>query len=391
MAKCTRLPYRERSFGPAGPSSLGEKFMADGKLGVVVVGTGFGCITHVPAFRDAGFEIRALVGRDPVRTAERAARFDVPHAFTDLDAALALDGVDAVTIATPPHTHAAIALAAIAAGKHVVCEKPFATDAAQARTMLAAAERAGVVHLLGTEFRWQSAQAGLARVIADGAIGEPRLATWLLHIPVLTGPGAEVPPWWGRAEDGGGWLGAHATHWIDQIRDTLGEFAGVGAGLPLVADRPGQSAEDTFNIRFRTVTGVEGSLQSSAGVYGPPLMITRVAGTHGTAWVDYDTVYVGDADGDRKIETPADLVNADPIAPPSDMMRTAYDLLHSMGIDRAPYTKLALRFAALINGEPVPATPRHATFADGVACQVVLDAVRASAASGGAWVECGRS
>ena len=362
--------------------------MADGKLGVVVVGTGFGCITHVPAFRDAGFEIRALVGRDRERTAERAARFDVPHAFTDLDAALALDGVDAVTIATPPHTHAAIALAAIAAGKHVVCEKPFATDAAEARAMLAAAESAGVVHLLGTEFRWQSAQALLARVIADGAIGEPRLATWLLHIPVLTGPGAEVPAWWGRAEDGGGWLGAHATHWIDQIRDTLGEFAGVSAGLPLVADRPGQSAEDTFNIRFRTVTGVEGSLQSSAGVYGPPLMTTRVAGTHGTAWVDYDTVYVGDADGDRRIETPADLVNADPIAPPSDLMHTAYDLLHSMGIDRAPYTRLASRFAALINGEPVPRTPRHATFADGVAGQVVLDAVRASAAAGGAWVEC---
>ncbi|MFF7248855.1 Gfo/Idh/MocA family protein [Embleya sp. NPDC008237] len=364
--------------------------MARNKLGVAIVGTGFGCITHLPAFRDAGFEVRALVGRDPVRTAERAERFGVPYAFTDLDAALALDGVDAVTVATPPHTHAEIVLAAVAAGKHVVCEKPFASDANEAARMLAAAQQAGVVHMLGTEFRWQSSQALLARLIAAGAIGEPRLATWLLHIPVLTGPAAEVPAWWGRAEDGGGWLGAHASHWIDQIRHTLGEFAGVSAGLPLVADRPGQTAEDTFNIRFRTVTGVEGTLQSSAGIYGPPLMTTRVAGTHGTAWVEFDDVWLADASGDRRVETPADLVNPDPIAPPSDLMHTAYDLLHSMGIDRAPYTRLAAAFAALIDGDPAAEAPRHATFADGVAGQRVLDAVRASAAAGGRWVPCSR-
>ena len=63
---------------------------------------------------------------------------------------MALQGVDAVAVATPPHAHAAIVLAALAAGKHVLCEKPFARNAAEARTMLAAAEGAGVVHLLGT-------------------------------------------------------------------------------------------------------------------------------------------------------------------------------------------------------------------------------------------------
>lgn len=360
--------------------------MADHKLGVAIVGTGFGCITHLPAFRDAGFDVVALVGRDPERTAARAERFGVPHAFTDLDQALALDGVHAVSVATPPHTHRDLVLRAVAAGRHVVCEKPFAADGAQAREMLEAAAKAGVVHMLGTEFRWSASQELLARVVAEGAVGEPRMATWLLHIPVLTGADAEVPGWWARAEDGGGWLGAHATHWIDQIRYTLGEFTGVSAGLPLVADRPGQSAEDTFSIRFRTVTGVEGLMQGSAGVYGPPLMATRVAGSHGTAWLEFDDVWIGDAAGDRRVPVPDDIANPAPEPPPSDLMHTAYDLLHSTGIDRAPYARLAAAFRDRILGREVPARPPVATFEDGVAGQLVLDAVRRSAADGGAWV-----
>ena len=76
---------------------------------VVVVGTGFGCMTHVRALQAAGFEVAALVGRDPAKTTERASLFDIPIALTSLDEALALDDVAAVTVATPPHTHAPIA------------------------------------------------------------------------------------------------------------------------------------------------------------------------------------------------------------------------------------------------------------------------------------------
>ncbi|MDI2128041.1 Gfo/Idh/MocA family protein [Yinghuangia seranimata] len=365
--------------------TTGTTGATDTELGVVIVGTGFGCLTHLPAFRDAGFEVRALVGRDPEKTRARAERFGVPHAFTSLTEALALDGVDAVSVATPPHTHADLVIEAVEAGKHVVCEKPFAADAEQARRMLDAAEKAGVVHLLGTEFRWSTPQALLRRVVAEGAVGTPTLATWLLHIPVLAGPDAEVPEWWGRAEDSGGWLGAHATHWIDQVEYTLGAIEGVSAGLPIVSDRPGQTAEDTFNIRFRTVTGVEGTLQSSGAVYGPPQMITRVAGTHGTAWVEFEDVWLGDAEGDRKVPVPDDLANPAPEPPPGDLLHTAYDLLHCMGIDRAPYARLAGTFRDLILGCEVPADPPYATFADGVANQLVLDAVRRSAAEG-RWV-----
>src|SRR5688500_7594928 len=120
----------------------------------LVVGTGFGCRVHIPALRAAGFDVVGLVGSDAARTQKRAEANGVPQAFADLDAAITQTGVVADSLATPPHTHASLSTTAMSRGCHVICEKPFATDAVEARTMLDAAERAGVAHLVGTEFRW---------------------------------------------------------------------------------------------------------------------------------------------------------------------------------------------------------------------------------------------
>jgi len=353
--------------------------------GVVIVGTGFGCITHLRALRAAGFEVHALVGRDPDKTKARAKRFDVPNGLTDVRDALALPGVDAVAVATPPYTHAAIALDAIAAGKHVLCEKPFARNAAEAQLMCDAAEQAGVVHLLGTEFRWSTGQASMARVVRRGNIGTPKLATILMHIPMLADPAGEVPGWWGRADEGGGWLGAQAAHAVDQIRVMLGEFAGVSASLTQVAARD-WDVEDTFTVHFRTQSGVDGIMQSTVGAWGPPVFATRVAGTAGTVWADFDTVHVADVSGTHDVPAPDDLPIAPPEPPPGDLLVTAYDGLHAFGIDLAPYTRLCTTFRDLIDGRAVPDDPPPATFADGVAGMRVLDAICASAPTG-AWIE----
>ena len=185
--------------------------------GAVVVGTGFGCRVHVPALRAAGFEVLALVGTDAERTARRAERLEVPRALTSFHEALALDGVVAVTIASPPSTHAELVLAAVAAGKHVVCEKPFALDAAEAQRMLDAATAADVVHLVGHEFRWAADRATAARAIADGRIGEPRLATFFGSSPLIADPAMKMPGWWFDPTAGGGWLGASGSHAVDQV------------------------------------------------------------------------------------------------------------------------------------------------------------------------------
>ncbi len=353
----------------------------------VVFGTGFGCVTHVRALRAAGIEVVAIVGRDPARTKERAALFDVPLALDSIDDALALDGVDAVTIATPPHTHAAIALAAIEAGKHVLCEKPFARDAEEGRRMLEAAEQAGIVHLLGCEFRWDPGQAGLARAVASGAIGEPRLAMVLLHVPLLAPSSAEVPEWWGDAAQGGGWLGAHGSQVIDQLRVTLGEFESVSASLPHVA-RPDLSAEDAFLVQFRMRSGTVGVLQSTSGDWGPPLVETRVVGTTGTAWIEGvgATVKVATAAGTTTLPVPDDLPTETGPPLPEGAVSTTYERMISHGMDFGPYTRLAGVLRDRIEGREVAAEPRAATFADGVLDIAVVDAARRSAAER-TWVD----
>jgi predicted dehydrogenase len=238
--------------------------------------------------------------------------------------------------------------------------------------------------VLGTEFRWATEQALMTRAVHEGAIGEPRLATFLLHIPLLADPAAEVPDWWSDGDRGGGWLGAHAAHVVDQIRVTLGEFAGVSAALPQVVEH-GWTVEDSYSVRFRLHSGVDGVLQASASDRGPMLFLTRIAGTAGTIWAEGDTVQVADADGTRTLPIPDDLPLVAPEPPPADLMVTAYDFLHSTGLDLAPYTRLCTTFRDLIEGNPAPADPAPATFADGVAGMVVLDAIRESARTGD-WV-----
>jgi predicted dehydrogenase len=354
--------------------------------GVAVVGTGFGCLTHARALRAAGFEVHALVGRDPEKTAERAARFEIPHACTQLADALALPGVDAVTIATPPYTHAPIAHEAIAADRHVLCEKPFTRDAPEARALLAAADAAGVVHLLGAEMRFTPGQALLARTVHDGTIGAPRLATFLMHIPLLADPASEVPAWWSDADAGGGWLGAHAPHVVDQIATTVGRITGVSATLAHIVDRS-WTAEDGYAVHFRTESGAAGLLQAVAADRGPMLFVTRVVGADGTAWAEGDRVQVQDARGVREIPLPDELRVEPPQPPPADLLLTEYDRLHSFGIDYGPYVRLCEHFRARIEGHDAPAGGQPATFVDGVAGMAVLDAVRASDAAGGMFVE----
>jgi predicted dehydrogenase len=355
-------------------------------IGVVVVGTGFGCYTHVRTLRAAGFDVVALVGRDPDKTARRARLFDVPRTCRTLDEALDLPGVDAVTIATPPRTHGPLAHTAIAAGRHVLCEKPLTGTLDEARALLRAADAAGVVHLLGTEFRWDPGQATLARVVRSGRIGEPRLATWLMHVPMLADPAATVPGWWADADARGGWLWAHGSQLIDQIRVTVGEFEGVSASLTHIVDRPGMTADDGFVVHFRCRNGVAGTMQSTAGDRGI-LVETRVTGSLGAAWIEGvgATVRVADREGVHRVPVDADLPGESAPPLPEGSVTTTYEQMITFGVEYGPYTRLAGAFRDRIEGRVV-ADPPPATFVDGVAQMAVLEAITQSAALGGSWI-----
>jgi predicted dehydrogenase len=346
-------------------------------LSAAVVGTGFGVLTHVRALQAAGVDVRFLVGRDPEKTASRAAMFGIAHATTDRAEAFGSE-VDIVAVATPPHTHGPIVLDAVAAGKHVMCEKPFARDLAEARSMLAAAQAAGVVHMLGTEFRYGAGQGLLTRTVQEGVIGTPTFGLFLLQMPSLNDPKAEVPDWWRDAQQGGGWLGAHATHVIDQVRVTLGEIESVAATLSNLSPL-GMTADDTYTVQLRLDNGATALLHSSCAAPGQFVATTKIIGTTGAAWLQGDQVWVDNGAGPRQV--PSEAAPVPPNPPPAELLHTTYDMWHSMGIDLDPYTRLYATLRDRVLGLDVPDVPQPPTFADGVANQAVVDAVREAAAT----------
>lgn len=364
--------------------------MSENTIGAVVVGTGFGLFTHVRALRDAGFEVRAIVGRDLEKTRARAAPLGIPLASNDLPKVLAEDPeIRLVTVATPPHAHYTPVMQAIAAGRAVMCEKPFARDAAQAREMLSAAQAAGVAHALGAEFRYDSAQALLSRLVRKGAIGEP-----LMFHRIYQQPGGDptepLADWWTDAAQGGGFLGAFGTHMIDQARATVGEITAVSAILRKLSPlRPAMTSDDYYNLQFRTASGCMGVLEAAMCFPGPFVMTCKVAGTKGAAWIqsgaafgDPEQVWVQDAAGQaRQVEMPAELVNPAPEPfPIGELVQTEMDRWHSQGFDVAPYAKLFGQLKARIAGIAPPLPDPAADFRDAVANQAILDAARRSAA-----------
>ncbi len=364
-------------------------------IGAAVVGTGFGLFTHVRALREAGFEVRAIIGRNLDRTKERAAPLGIPLASDNLEQVLADDpAIRLVTVATPPHAHYTPVMQAIAAGRAVMSEKPFARDLAQAREMLNAAEKAGVVHALGAEFRFDSAQALLRRVVLEGQIGDP-----LMFVRLYQQPGSvEEEPlsdWWTDASQGGGFLGAFGTHMIDQVLSTLGPIKAVSAVLrKLSRNRPDMTSDDYYNIQFVTKSGCRGVIEAALSFPGPFVMATKVAGTKGAAWIqsgaafgDPEQVWVRDNDGERQIPMPAELVNAAPTPFAIDeLIQTEMDRWHTQGFDVAPYAKLFGQLKAKIEGRAAPLPEPAGDFRDAAAGQAVLDAARLSAAEG-RWVE----
>ncbi|KHK93166.1 Gfo/Idh/MocA family protein [Novosphingobium malaysiense] len=349
----------------------------------LVVGTGFGCRTQIPALRGAGFEVVGLIGRDAERTAQRAAANSVPMTFTDLEQAIRETGAELVAISTPPNTHGPLAMTALARGCHVLCEKPFARDAGEAKAMLEAAQSAGTVHLIGNEFRFMPQTATIARAIAEGMIGEPRLGSFVSHSGFVSAFEDDIPDWWFDPCQGGGWLGASGSHLVDQIRFWLGEFTSISATLSTVSASRGR-VEDSFSARFTLANGFEGTIQQCAGAFGPPADLTRICGTQGTIWLDGATVRLADGSGERELPIPPDL--ALPVPPPfsDDPRHSRPEWQVIAAAEIAPYAQLCRVLRAAITGEGPVSPVKPADFADGVAHMAVLDAIRASARSAGA-------
>lgn len=351
-------------------------------LRAVVVGTSFGGRVHVPALRAAGFDVVGLVGRDTDRTAERAGSFGIEAHGTSITDVVAQSAADVVTVSTPPAAHHPSVMEAISTGCHVLAEKPFALSVAEAQEMADAALASGVTAMVSFEFRWQPAEALVARAIARGDIGEPRVATFVSHSGLVASglPTAFNENWWGDAAAGGGILNAAGVHVLDRLHTWLGPIASVSGDIRQVTELEG-GAEDTYSALMRTAGGVSISAQHCSGVRGEGLSVCKVIGTAGTIWLDGSGVHVSDGSETHDLDVPAELVPPPVPNYPSD------DPKHAFTAFELPlFVRLAERLHDEISGTEVAADmPPTPSFADGLATQRVIDAIRASSLDGGTW------
>jgi predicted dehydrogenase len=203
-------------------------------LRVAMIGHAFMGNAHSQAWRTAPYffslplrpELAVLVGRDAGRAAEAATRLGWTESSTDWREVIARDDIDLVDICTPGDTHAEIAIAALEAGKHVLCEKPLANTVAEAETMTAAAEKAranGVLAMVGFTYRRVPA-IGLARqLIAEGKIGDIRHVRAQYLQDWISDP--EAPLSWrlDKEKAGSGALGDIGAHIVDLTQFITGD------------------------------------------------------------------------------------------------------------------------------------------------------------------------
>ena len=359
-------------------------------VGIALVGTGFALHVQLPVFRllpDA--EVRTLVGRDRGRTAELAAKHGIPHATTHFADALADPGIGLVCIATPPDTHSALAGAALAAGKHVLCEKPMALEATEARAMeRAAAGAAGCFALVNHQLRFAPAVRKMRRMLGEGYLGTPFDAHIEVATPRWLDP-VRSHSWWQERSRGGGALGAFGSHAVDLLRWLFGEVDAVAAllhtfvGQRTAVDELEPRAVDADDwaavwLRFGGPHPALATIRLSAVAHRGLGFAMSIQGSEGTLRLDPEGRLWGSRRDTADAEAPLE-----PLDDPEPIAQEVRRALPDSPWARA-FVPAAQGIVAAVPTGVCP--PEAATFADGRAVQQVLDAARASAAAHAGWM-----
>jgi predicted dehydrogenase len=235
------------------------------KIGVAMVGCGgIALANHLPGLALCpNAKIVALCDNDPVVLQRASQQTGVAITSTNYEEIVTGKDVHAVIIATPNYVHAPIALAAIAAGKHVLCEKPIAMNHAESLAMLRAAEKAGVRHMTAFTYRFVPAMRFMAHLVKRGDVGKPyhfrscRLQDW----------GTRAVGWRQVANLAGtGELGDMLSHRIDYAHLLVGQINRLVADTRRFHDvRNGQVSdlEDWVTILAEFANHATGVLESS--------------------------------------------------------------------------------------------------------------------------------
>jgi predicted dehydrogenase len=244
------------------------------KLGVGVIGVGFGEKIHIPGFQEhPQTRVVAVAARRAVRAAEVATVFEIPFATDDYRELVTHPSVDLVSIATPPHLHAPIALAAIAAGKPFLIEKPLAHTLEAATEIVDRATAARIPAVIDFEFRFVPAWMLMQRLLQTDLIGRPRFVSVSWLVDILADPEGRRFGWASEKDTGGGILGALGSHVFDYLQWFCGDIreaqgfllTAVGErALPDSRHRAAVTADDTFGAHLRFASGLVAAVEVCA-------------------------------------------------------------------------------------------------------------------------------
>jgi predicted dehydrogenase len=221
------------------------------QLRVGVVGAGhWAAEAHIPGFQACDGATVAAVCDTGQATAERVAKAaGIPRVYSSVETMLSAEALDLVSIVTPDDAHAEQAMAALAAGLHVLCEKPLARTAAQARAVAGAARASPVHTKVGFTMRYAPAVRRLQELVAEGGIGTPYLFQCFIQNGQFLDPAK--PRHWKmmREHAGGGAIVEYGIHALDLARWLMGEVDRVcAAGRTLIPERPLPGGAGTARI-----------------------------------------------------------------------------------------------------------------------------------------------
>jgi predicted dehydrogenase len=384
-------------------------------LGIGMVGYAFMGAAHSLAWRNAPSffdlplvpRLAVIVGRSRSAAAAVAQRFGWRDVETDWRALITRDDVGLVDVCTPGDTHAEIAIAALEAGKHVLCEKPLANTVAEAEAMAAAAAAAqssGVRSMVGFTYRRVPAIALARRLVADGRVGDVRHVRAQYLQDWITDP--QAPLSWRLQKDraGSGALGDIGAHIVDLTQFITGErIVGVSgmletfvkerplpkssSGLSGVAgtERGEVTVDDAAVFLARFSGGALATFEATRFAAGRKNALRiEVNGSVGSIAFDFEDMNVLQVHDHTADPETAGFTRVLVTEPTHPYVSAWWPAGHVLGYEHS-FTHQAVDLLTAIAEERDP----EPTFADGLAIQRVLAAVEQSAAKESVWTEVG--
>jgi len=375
-------------------------------LGAAVIGTGFIGTVHVEALRRIGVQVRGVLGSSPERGDARAATLGVPRAYPSLDVLLDDPSVDAVHVTSPNDLHLPQTRAVLAAGRHVICEKPLAMTATESRELVELAASSGLVNATNFNIRYYPLNQHAHELVAGGGVGDVRLITgryfqdWLL---LETDWNWRLQPERGGALRAVGDIGSHwldlttfitgqrivavmaeLTTFIEARREPTGPVETFSTDVAVKTVSRTIGTEDTATILLRFGNGARGAVSISQISAGRKNSLQyEIDGSEASvAWDSEqpDQIWIGHRERPNEI-----LIKNPALMGPAGRAAAALPGGHVEGFGDTFAAHFRAVYSDIAAGGP-SARPGYPTFADGHDEMLVNDAIAESARLG-RWVD----